>query len=172
MLLLNFDGVLHPDAVHFTQTNTPVLDVPGHYLFESNTALANVATDFTNLWLVLNTWWTYKVGLDECLRCLPKVLSRRVVGSVLPHVSSCPTLPHRVSLASNTADNSKVPTLILDHADARYPKHLRPTALLLDPQVGLADPQAVQALRRFISRAAEKRNRKHPRDSVANRGIG
>jgi hypothetical protein len=172
MLLLNFDGVLHPNAVRFTRTNMPVLDAPGHYLFESNTALANVATEFANLRIVLNTWWTYKVDIDMCLRRLPKVLSLRVVGSVLPHASSCPTLPHRISLASDTADASMIPILILDHADARYPKHLRPITFLLNPQVGLVDPQAVLALRRFISRAAKKTQSETRKSSGANREIG
>ncbi|CAD6561589.1 HAD domain-containing protein [Paraburkholderia sabiae] len=150
LLLLNFDGVLHPNAVHFTQENRPVLDAPGHRLFEGNSALGKVAVDCASLWLVLNTWWTYTVGLDECLNRLPKALSTRVTGSILPHASLCPTLPHRISMASETADNSNVPVVILDHADARYPKHLRHITFLLDPQIGLADRQAVRAFRRFL----------------------
>ncbi|WP_442854565.1 HAD domain-containing protein [Burkholderia sp. A9] len=156
VLFLNFDGVLHPNAVQFTQKNKPVLDAPRHRLFECNQALAEVAADFTNLHLVLNTWWTYTVGLDGCLRLLPKVLSSRVRGSILPHASLCPTLPNRISLATNAADRSEVPVLILDHADARYPKYLRHITFTLEPQVGLADPQAAHAFRRFISRAAER----------------
>src|ERR1700737_4343384 len=98
VLFLNFDGVLHPNAVQFNQKDMPVLDAPGHRLFESSKALAEVAGDFSDLRLILNTWWTYKVGLDECLRHLPKVLSSRVSGSILPHASLCSTLPHRISL--------------------------------------------------------------------------
>lgn len=151
LLFVNFDGVLHPNAVHFIRKNTPVLDAPGHRLFESNSVLEKIAADFPGLRLTLNTWWTYTVGLDECLRRLPTALSTRVTGSILPHSSLCSTLPHRVSMASNAAENAKVPVLMLDHADARYPKNLRHRAFLLDPQVGLADPQAVDTFHRFLS---------------------
>lgn len=156
VLFLNFDGVLHPNAVRFKEGGTPVLNAPGHRLFESIAALTEIAADFTDLFLMLNTWWTYTIGLDRCLRHLPAVLSSRVVGSVLPHASSCPTLPHRILLAIDAAANSEVPILMLDHADARYPAHLLHITFLLDPHVGLADPQAVRAFHRFISRAAER----------------
>ncbi|MEM5371645.1 HAD domain-containing protein [Paraburkholderia azotifigens] len=159
VLFLNFDGVLHPNAVRFAPNNTPVLDAPGHYLFESSKALAEVAADFIDLRLILNTWWTYRVGLDACLHLLPKVLASRVSGSILPPASSCSTLPHRISLATDAAINSEEPVLILDHADARYPKHLLRTTFLLDPQVGLADARAVHGLRRFIARAEEWTNK-------------
>jgi HAD domain in Swiss Army Knife RNA repair proteins len=159
VLFLNFDGVLHPNAVQFEQKDTPVLDAPGHRLFESSKALAEVAGHFTDLRLILNTWWTYRVGFDACLRRLPKALASRVAGSILPHASLCPTLPHRISLASDAADHSDVPILILDHADARYPKHLLHITFLLEPQVGLAAPQAARAFRQFISRAASRVHR-------------
>ncbi|MGF6837747.1 hypothetical protein QF001_001614 [Paraburkholderia youngii] len=162
VLFLNFDGVLHPNAVQFDQKDTPILDAPGHHLFESSKALAEVAADFTNLRLILNTWWTYTVGLDGCLSFLPKSLSSRVDGSILPHASLCSTLPHRISLATDAADNSEVPVVILDHADARYPKHLLPATLLLEPQVGLADLQAVYALRRFVTRAVQRAAKNEP----------
>jgi hypothetical protein len=155
VLFFNFDGVLHPNAVQFEQNDTPVLDAPGHRLFESSKALAEVAGDFTELHLILNTWWTYRVGFDACLRHLPRALASRVAGSILPHASLCSTLPNRILLTTKAADNSDVPVLILDHADARYPKHLLHTTLLLEPQVGLADPQAVHAFRRFVARAVE-----------------
>ncbi|WP_429334494.1 HAD domain-containing protein [Paraburkholderia sp. 35.1] len=159
LLFLNFDGVLHPNAVQFDKKNGPVLDAPRHRLFESNDALAELVSDFTNLRLVLNTWWTYFLGFDESLRRLPKSLSSRVIGSILQHVSFCPNLPHRIALAADAVGNVAEPALILDHADARYPKHILRVTLLLEPQIGLADPRAVQALYRVVSRATEKETR-------------
>lgn len=156
VLFLNFDGVLHPSAVQFDQTNTPVLDAPRHRLFESSKALAEIAADFTDLRLILNTWWTYRIGLDACVHLLPNVLASRVTGSVVPHAKMCSKLPHRISLANEAVVNSKELVLILDHADARYPKHLLPSAFLLEPQVGLADSQAVIALRHFVAHACPR----------------
>ncbi|MEX3639607.1 HAD domain-containing protein [Paraburkholderia sp. BR14320] len=156
VLFLNFDGVLHPNAVQFDKKNQPLLEARGHSLFEGSKVLAEIASDFTSLRLILNTWWTYAIGLDGCLRHLPKVLSSRVDGSVLPHSSLCRTLPHRISLATDAVANSEPPILILDHADARYPEHVLYLAFRLEPQVGLMDPQSARAFRRFVSRATER----------------
>jgi hypothetical protein len=152
-LFLNFDGVLHPSSVSHSQNGTPVLDAPGHQLFESTNALATVAADFPNLSLRLNTWWTYSSRLEECLERLPKSLSLRVVGSILPHASLCTAFPNRITMATNAADASEVPVLILDHADARYPKHLLRAAFLVAPDAGLASPLAIRAFHRFLTRA-------------------
>jgi hypothetical protein len=156
LMFLNFDGVLHPNAVRFAKTKNPTLNAAQHRLFESNDTLADVVADFSNLHLILNTWWTYFLGCDESLCCLPKSLSSRVSGSILQHLSSYPNLPHRVSLATEAVRTVDEPILILDHADARYPKHVLPITLLLDPQIGLADSRAARALHRFISRATER----------------
>lgn len=156
MLFLNFDGVLHPNAVRLERKDKPVLDTHGHCLFENSKALQEVAENFPTLHLILNTWWTYWLGFERCLGWLPTTLSSRVIGSILPHEAQCPTLPHRVLLATEAAKNSDLPALILDHADARYPKHVLHMTLLLDPQVGLADPEAVRALHRLIAHETER----------------
>lgn len=155
LIFLNFDGVLHPNAVRFEKKINPVLDAPRHYLFESTDALVEVIENFPALRLVLNTWWTYFLGFDESLRRLPKTLSSRVIGSTLQHVSCYQDLPHRIAIATKAVSNVTEPVLILDHIDARYPEHVLHIALLLEPQIGLADSRAVHALLRLISRAAE-----------------
>ncbi|TDN62435.1 HAD domain-containing protein [Paraburkholderia sp. BL10I2N1] len=167
LIFLNFDGVLHPNAVRFEKKINPALDAPRHRLFESNDALAEVVANFTDLRLVLNTWWTYFLGFDESLRRLPKTLASRVSGSTLQHASFYQNLPHRIAIATEAVRNVAEPVLILDHADARYPAHILHVTLLLEPQIGLADSRAVQALHRLVSRATERsqvrRERKPPR---------
>jgi hypothetical protein len=101
--------------------------------------------------MVSCTWWTYSNRLEACLKQLPKSLALRVAGSILPHVSLCTAFPNRISMATDAADASEVPALILDHADARYPKHLLRTAFLVEPDVGLANSRAIRALHRFLT---------------------
>jgi hypothetical protein len=158
VLFLNFDGVLHPNAVQWTGKDGPTLRASGHRLFEGNRALARIAADFSDFQLILNTWWTYWIGFDACLRNLPKELSSRVVGSILPPSGSCAMLPHRINLATEAVDRTEEPALILDHADARYPKRLRQCSFLLEPMLGLSDAQAAHAFRRFIVGAIETKN--------------
>ncbi|MEX3856484.1 HAD domain-containing protein [Paraburkholderia sp. BR10923] len=157
VLFLNFDGVLHPNAVQFDKKNHPVLHAPRHRLFESSNVLAEVVADFDDLRLVLNTWWTYKVGFEESLRHLPSSLSSRVDATILQHASFYPATPHRIELATDAAKNSAEPVLILDHADSRYPKCFLRLTLLLEPQIGLADPRAVHVLHRIVSRTTTKK---------------
>jgi HAD domain in Swiss Army Knife RNA repair proteins len=156
VLFLNFDGVLHPNSVLFTPSHAPVLNACRHRLFENLEAFENIIADFPEVRLILNTWWTYHVRLDQCLERFPESVSSRVVGTILPHVSLCSSVPNRIWMATEAALKAGAPVLLVDHADARYPKDLLPKAFLLTPQNGLGDPQAIGAFRRFMTHAAHQ----------------
>jgi len=155
LLYLNFDGVLHPNSVVFGTHPVPVLEVTGHRLFENVDALARITSLFPSLRFVLNTWWTYRIEFDQCLKKLPRSVASRTVGAILPHFTLCASTPNRVAMATNAAMNSMVPVILLDHADARYPKSLLPNAFLLDPYLGLWEPQVIDAFVRFITQASK-----------------
>ena len=151
LLYLNFDGVLHPNSVVFRTHSAPILDVAGHRLFENADSLARITSLFPSLRIVLNTWWTYRISFDECLKRLPRSVASRTVGAVLPHFTLCESIPNRVAMATKAAIESNLAVLLLDHSNARYPKLLLPRAFLTDPRLGLWEPQVVDALVRFIA---------------------
>jgi hypothetical protein len=155
LLYLNFDGVLHPNSVVFGTGSTPLLEASGHRLFESAGTLTPLTSLFPSLRFVLNTWWTYQLEFEACVKRLPQSIGSRTVGAVLPHNTTCASMPNRVAMATSEAVKSKVPVMLLDHADARYPKFLLHRAFLVDPMRGLADPEVIDALARFIVLASD-----------------
>lgn len=79
-LFLDFDGVLHPDAV-YREAGKIVLKADGHALFEWAQVLEDVLVPYPELQIVLSTSWVRVLGFDETLRWLPEALKRRVVGA-------------------------------------------------------------------------------------------
>ena len=80
VLYLDFDGVLHPDAVYCHQGHFQ-LRAPGHSLFESASILERILIPYPHVRLVLSTSWARILGLDLARAHLSDVLATRVVGS-------------------------------------------------------------------------------------------
>lgn len=79
ILFLDFDGVLHPDAVYLTRQG-PTLQGEGT-LFMWAPILANLLDDFPMISLVLSTSWVRHLGYKRALSYLPRELQERVIGA-------------------------------------------------------------------------------------------
>lgn len=79
ILFLDFDGVLHPDAVYLTR-HGPTLKAEGT-LFMWAPILANLLDDFPMISLVLSTSWVRHLGYKRALGYLPLELRERVIGA-------------------------------------------------------------------------------------------
>jgi hypothetical protein len=78
-LFLDFDGVLHPDAVYLSRQG-PTLQAEGA-LFIWAPILANILDDFPMISLVLSTSWVRHLGYKRVLGYLPLELRERVIGA-------------------------------------------------------------------------------------------
>ena len=78
ILFLDFDGVLHPDAVYLSRQG-PTLKSEGT-LFMWAPILANLLDDFPIISLVLSTSWVRHLGYKRALGYLPIELRERVIG--------------------------------------------------------------------------------------------
>lgn len=151
ILYLNFDGVLHPDRLVYVKGLTPSLVATGHSPFEHAGFLAEILEPYDDIELVLNTWWTFFVGVDLTLELLPLELASRVVDATLALSSRYDSLPSRCKEAEkHIASKNKQQTLLLDNSNARYSWDLVPYMLLLDPTEGMASMAARRALARKI----------------------
>ena len=79
ILFLDFDGVLHPDAVYLSRQG-PTLKAEGT-LFLWAPTLANLLYDFPTTSLVLSTSWGRHLGFKRALGYLPRELQERVIGA-------------------------------------------------------------------------------------------
>lgn len=79
ILFLDFDGVLHLDAVYLTR-NGPMLRGEGE-LFMWAGLLEEVVADLPNVSIVLSTSWVRHLGFSKAKKRLPQELRQRVTGS-------------------------------------------------------------------------------------------
>lgn len=95
-IYLNFDGVLHPDQVFYENGCIPSLLTPGHSALEYAKFLASALDDYDDVAIVLNTWWTFYLGLDACKDHYPHRLRMEANGKPLgcrkPHRNRTTTI--------------------------------------------------------------------------------
>ncbi|MFM0367063.1 HAD domain-containing protein [Paraburkholderia sediminicola] len=150
-IYLNFDGVLHPDQVFYETGCMPSLLALEHSALEHAELLATTLERYVDVQIVLNTWWTFYLGLDACKDLLPSSLAARVIGSTVQHASTYDAIPVRFREAERYI--ARQPTrgcLVLDHSNARYRREFLPHLLLLEPDEGLGNRSARRTLERRL----------------------
>jgi hypothetical protein len=151
ILYLNFDGVLHPDQVFYEEGCTPSLTAGTYTALEHVHVLARILGKYPRVNIVLNTWWTFYIGVEACRDLLPSSLAYRVSGSVLEGAPRYSTRPVRLHEAErhmfNCGDHAYV---VLDHSNAVYRRDLLPKLLLVNPQEGLGNHAAQRSLERRL----------------------
>lgn len=80
VLYLDYDGVLHPDAVYSRQGQFE-LRAAGHSLFESAAILDELLSPYPCVQLVLSSSWVRILGFEAARAHLPEGLAARVVGA-------------------------------------------------------------------------------------------
>lgn len=81
VLYLDFDGVLHPEDVHWYHKRGIVLESPGHALFEHAALLESLLEPYPELKVVLSTTWVRAKDFNFAKSQLPSGLQSRVVGA-------------------------------------------------------------------------------------------
>ncbi|MGV8865072.1 MAG: HAD domain-containing protein [Pseudomonas sp.] len=79
VLFLDYDGVLHPDAV-FRMRHGLELRAPGHLLMHAD-LLAEILQDFPQIKIVLSTSWVRLLSFRRARGVLPASLQQRTVGA-------------------------------------------------------------------------------------------
>lgn len=79
VLFLDFDGVMHPDAVYLSRQG-PVLRSQGE-LFMWAPALVEILEHFPDVSIVLSTSWVRHLGFKRASAFLPIALGARVIGA-------------------------------------------------------------------------------------------
>ncbi|KPL64874.1 hypothetical protein PVFL_09795 [Pseudomonas viridiflava] len=162
VLFLDYDGVLHPDAVYLSRQG-PVLRAEGE-LFMWAPVLVKILEDFQEVSLVLSTSWVRNLSFKRAMGFLPVDLGNRVTGATW-----------HSSMARDWADENKWDGRTRYDQISRYaaraqlanwvsldddPEGWGATAqhrlVACNPALGLGDPQTqrilIEALQRMTSR--------------------
>lgn len=145
VLYLDFDGVLHPDAV-YRHREPPFIRLrsPGHHLFESCDVLERALRRYPATRIVLSTSWVAAFSYSATLRHLPEGLRRRVVGATY-HRLYTPDfrfLTRYQTIVDDTERRRPRKWLAIDNDDAGWPDSSRHQLVRTPDELGLACPRA------------------------------
>lgn len=80
IIYLDFDGVLHPDAVYQVKNKPLELRAPGE-LFMHTEILLDALAPYPEANIILSTSWVRSLGFDRTVKKMPAKLGERVLGS-------------------------------------------------------------------------------------------
>ncbi len=148
LLFLDFDGVLHPDAV-YQERGRIVLRADGLQLFEWVGILDELVAPYATLQIVLSTSWVQVLGFEVAYAHLPERIQRRVVGSTW--YKTAPRRWNRLSRyeqIQHTVERHRYSRwLAIDDDGAGWGDEHRPNFVQTDPLLGLGAASAQSELR-------------------------
>lgn len=154
ILFLDYDGVLHPDAVYLRLNGEIELRAPGE-LFMWSPWLIEALADHQDIRIVLSTSWARNLGFHAARKALPVELRPRVIGATW-HSCMGKGWPDYIPWDDQTrfeqiaAYLSRLPEpspwLAIDDDPEGWPDKLRERLVLTDPMRGLSAPEALAEL--------------------------
>ena len=80
IIYLDFDGVLHPDAVYRPRNKPLELRGEGSLMMHAP-ILINILDQHPDVKIILSTSWVREIGFDRTLKKMPAALADRVIGA-------------------------------------------------------------------------------------------
>lgn len=155
VLYLDFDGVLHDDAVYFSPDRGMYLDAPGRVLFEWMPILDELLAPYPELTVVLSTSWVRAKGLPFATSRLPPSLRSRVVGGTfdnrLVQKAEFDLLPRGLQVWQDIERRRPAAWFAIDNDAAGWPEHCLDRLVLTEDRTGLSDIRAQEEIRRILA---------------------
>jgi hypothetical protein len=150
ILFLDFDGVLHPDAVYLRLNGEIELRAPGA-LFMWAPALADALEAHPQIHIVLSTSWARNLGYHTARKALPVELRQRVIGATW-HSAMGRGWPDYIPWDDQTRFQqiaaylsrleAPMPWLAIDDDAEGWPETQREHLIQTEPMRGLSAPEA------------------------------
>lgn len=163
VLYLDYDGVLHHDAVHRNPKTGIHIDAsvaPGRRLFEWTEFLIQAVRPFPLLEIVLSTSWVRVLGYTGARDYLPPVLASRVIGATYHRRHHKPDsiresgilVPARgVEVLRDVSRRRPKQWVAVDDMDDGWPPQHKDRVVLCDPSTGLGDASTRARLEAVLS---------------------
>lgn len=165
-LYLDFDGVVHPDAVFIERGGRIVLRRDGIALFEWSPLLVQALAPHPDVRIVLSTSWVRVTSFDYAKSQLPPELQRRVIGATY-HTRMREGCENRRYATEPFALLSRFKQihqhvqrhgverwLAIDDDAEHWPDGHRANLVETDGELGLAEPGKVEELARKLELAS------------------
>lgn len=166
VLYLDYDGVLHHEAVYLSSELGPYIDqteAPGQRLFEWVNILEAILADHPDVSIILSTTWARIPGFALAVSKLPASLRRRVIGKTLDPTSQgqeqdCDfgflAIPRGLQILGDAIQRSVEVWIALDDDVALWPPSAVRNLIACDGDVGISCPQTQAKLVDWLSTTA------------------
>lgn len=153
--VLDFDGVLHDDAVYFSPDRGMYLDTPGRVLFEWMPILDELLAPYPELRVVLSTSWVRAKGLAFATSRLSPSLRSRVAGATfdnrLVQKADFDLLPRGLQVWQDIERRRPAAWFAIDNDAAGWPEHCLDRLVLTEDRLGLSDMRTQEEVRRILA---------------------
>lgn len=155
VVYLDFDGVLHPDAVYRHREAPYIrLRAPGHELFESCGVLERALLPYPEISIVLSTSWVSEFSFELSRESLSPALERRVVGATFDSQRfdrfSYATLTRYEAVQHDVEHRRPIRWLAIDNDAEGWPNTARGRLVRTPDDLGLACRKAQTDLARKL----------------------
>jgi len=157
VLYLDFDGVLHPDAVYRTRNGIELLHHPGHTLFEYVPLLEEVLAPYFDVRIVLSTsWQLLEGGYEFAASHLSKSLQARCIGGTFDRRQTrkewfeSMSRPDQVLL--DVKRRQPAAWIAVDDCPEEWPAWVHDHVVRTDPDLGLAVKTSLNILRTRLAK--------------------
>jgi hypothetical protein len=150
ILYLDYDGVLHDDAVYWSKQKGIHIRTPGRILFEWTPILEDLLVPHPDVKIVLSTSWVKVRDFDFAKNRLTQALQARVVGATF-HRRETPkwkfdNMSRGAQVYADVQRRRPTYWLALDNDDVAWPAHCRDNLIKTNDDLGLSEPEVQAAI--------------------------
>ena len=157
VIYLDFDGVLHDDAVYWSKQKGIHIRTPGRALFEWAPILEQLLAPYPIVRIVLSTSWVRVKNFQFAKRQLPISLQDRVVGATYHKREMMKWQFDNMSRGAQVladVERRRPATWIAIDNDNEGPEAYRDHLIKTEDRLGLSDPKVQQAIQVRLSQLA------------------
>ncbi|QDZ28707.1 HAD domain-containing protein [Noviherbaspirillum sp. UKPF54] len=154
VLYLDFDGVLHDDAVYWSPKRGIYIKTPGRTLFEWMPILDELLEPNADVKIILSTSWVRVKSFEFAKKHLSGTLQARVIGATYHRREmrgkGFELLPRGVQVWGDVVLRKPKSWFAIDNDDDAWTVWCRDKLVKTDDRFGLSDPAVQQAVRAML----------------------
>jgi len=156
ILYLDYDGVLHDDAVYWSPKQGIFINTPGRTLFEWMPILEELLFPYPDVKIVLSTSWVRVKSFRFAKEHLSPSLQARVVGATYHHREmrrhEFEYLPRGVQVWEDVVRRKPTAWFALDNDEFGWPEWCRGNLVKTEDHLGLSDESVQEEIRNLLKR--------------------
>lgn len=143
IVYLDFDGVLHDDAVYWHPKRGIYLATPERLLFEWSHILVDLLSPYPDFRIILSTSWVRAKSYEYAKAQLPHPIRERTIGATFHHRDmhkiEFDLAPRGVQIWNDVLRRNPTAWIAIDNDPKGWPPHCRDRLILTQDRLGLSE---------------------------------